>query len=1493
MCALALGLQGVAFALSPDVASLSSASHPLEATWYDDDSADVAWTGGLPLTVSVDSTATARASAVSGGYLYVAMGSEGVAVYDVSDPAAPVLVGQDDGSVPFARDVAVSGQTLVVLTQSGTGGLVALDISDPVNPAYVASATVPNGGGSDLELIGDVLYVTQANGLSSFCVRDPGAPMLMGSSASTGVTLDCTVSGRTAFAATGSAFLYAWDVTIPGAIGSYATIPTGANTANVAAAGAVLYVSVSNAIQVWDVSDPSAPTMLDSYATSWDPGGLAILGTRLVCRAHEGGIHVLDASDPSALSELATIECGPGWEPVTVDEGCVYAGTPDGFDVVCAAAPDVPKPVSAVVLPGLLGIETWDRYAYPFHWRIGAYDMTDPAAPVALPEYLAIGSAVYDFDICDGLGAVADDSGIVQILRVADDGSLSLASAVAFGGPAMLEVEFEGRTAIFFQQSTGYRIVDVTNPVLPGLLGFIPDVSTDGGMARHGDVLFTASTSGGIRAFDVGTIVSPVLLDTFDAPLAENDIAASGGVAVVTGSSPARIAVLDVSDPSAITLAATVDLTDHPSWVDVRGTTAYVSTQADLIAFDVSDPAAPVELWRLTQGADGLRECAFLGGDHLVTLWEGAGLRTFDRMFDPAGFSVTVDQSAETTPDATPETAETSMTVSALPDGVNYVHVSAVDDVGRIGAPVHRALRVDTHAPSDPALSSTTPTGTPQTDNTISVALAGATDGAGSGVAGYSVRWNQGSAAQADTAADYAADVATVPSGIVSDGSWYCNVRTVDAMDHWTAGTTIGPFVVDATNPSAPSVSSSTHPVAATWYSVDEVTLSWDSTDANGIGGYSWVWDTASGTIPDLTSEGTSETVSYSGVADGLWYFHVRARDGAGNWGSTTHRAVRVDTTAPAGLTLLESDVQTGTPSAVTQCTVGLSGAGDGGMSGIAGYAVSWSASAVETPSAALTHDAATTEVKSPELGDGTWYAHARVCDVAGNWSEAVHLGLFVFDTLNPTTPSLESATHPDQGSWYSADDVTLSWGSTDANGIAGYSWVWDTASGTIPDLTSEGTSETVSYSGVADGLWYFHVRARDGAGNWSSTATRSVRVDTTEPVTTSNAQATYTGTATVLLTPTDSGAGIAGTRYQLDGGAETSGTVVTCSVYGAHTVRFWSVDHAGNTESVKSAVFSVVSGATTYVEVAGGNRYQTALDACRHAFTSAPAVVLATGENWPDALGGAALAGAAGGPILLTEPGRLTAGVLDQIRALGATKVYLLGGSAAISTSVENALESALGPGDQVTRMGGSNRFGTARLVAAEAARLQGPGYDGTVFVATGTNFPDALAASPVSAAKGWPILLCDAGGLDASSYALLSAIGAKEAYLLGGTAVVPTSVQQRLATLLGPTRVHRLEGGDRYATGVKIARQGVAEGLTWDHLAIGTGENFPDALAGGVMQGKLGSVVLLTETDRLPSSVRAELVARADLIGEVCYLGGTGAVSESVRAAVRAALH
>jgi hypothetical protein len=100
------------------------------------------------------------------------------------------------------------------------------------------------------------------------------------------------------------------------------------------------------------------------------------------------------------------------------------------------------------------------------------------------------------------------------------------------------------------------------------------------------------------------------------------------------------------------------------------------------------------------------------------------------------------------------------------------------------------------------------------------------------------------------------------------------------------------------------------------------------------------------------------------------------------------------------------------------------------------------------------------------------------------------------------------------------------------------------------------------------------------GFGQGSVTVTAPV-VDTTAPNTTSNAAATYVGSAAITLIAADNagGSGVAATYYRLNGGTQTAGTAISVTTVGSYTLEFWSVDVAGNVETPhKSAAFSVTT---------------------------------------------------------------------------------------------------------------------------------------------------------------------------------------------------------------------------------------------------------------------------------------------------------------------------
>jgi hypothetical protein len=124
------------------------------------------------------------------------------------------------------------------------------------------------------------------------------------------------------------------------------------------------------------------------------------------------------------------------------------------------------------------------------------------------------------------------------------------------------------------------------------------------------------------------------------------------------------------------------------------------------------------------------------------------------------------------------------------------------------------------------------------------------------------------------------------------------------------------------------------------------------------------------------------------------------------------------------------------------------------------------------------------------------------------------------------------------------------------------------------------GTSIAVPPPAVGSVLHTLEYWAVDGALNSEEPRVSIFEVwpaETIPPVTTSDATTSYTGSATINLTATDSGgSGVAGTFYRLDGGQQQTGTTVAVSAVGSHTLEYWSVDHSGNTESHKTATFTV-----------------------------------------------------------------------------------------------------------------------------------------------------------------------------------------------------------------------------------------------------------------------------------------------------------------------------
>ena len=522
--------------------------------------------------------------------------------------------------------------------------------------------------------------------------------------------------------------------------------------------------------------------------------------------------------------------------------------------------------------------------------------------------------------------------------------------------------------------------------------------------------------------------------------------------------------------------------------------------------------------------------------------------------------------------------------------------------------------------------------------------------------------------------------------------------------------------------------------------------------------------------------------------------------------------------------------------------------------------------------------------------GDGSKTVTVEYRNVAlstiASISDAINL-----DTAAPAVMSLSSSSHAVEATWYANSTGNFSWSSADGgSGIAGYSYVLDSSASTTPDTTQDTAASSASLSSIADGVRYFHVRAVDNAGNWGPAAHRTLRVDKGLPLTTTGVEAAkYLLGVTVNLDAADTLSGVASTVYTIDGGAETPYvSPFDVTALGTHTLTFHSHDNAGNAEAVKSVTFSVVIDAEVdMVPVQGDDRFATAVETSKLGFGGgSETVLIATGRNWPDALGASSLAGALGAPILLVEKTFVPSEVSSEIVRLGATKAIIIGGTGAVDDTVKNTLLNSVGAIASVRRLAGTDRYDTARKVAAETIAVSGADFDGTLFVATGQNYADALAASPAAAANGWPTLLVPSkGDVPAATMSFVATYG-MHAVILGGTSAVSYEAYDDLWAELGSADVERIGGSDRFDTAVRVANWSVANaGLTYGAPAIATGRSPYDALAGGVVQGSDGSVLLLTESATLPATTASALTSNVMAISEVRFLGGLGAVGQTVR--------
>ena len=284
------------------------------------------------------------------------------------------------------------------------------------------------------------------------------------------------------------------------------------------------------------------------------------------------------------------------------------------------------------------------------------------------------------------------------------------------------------------------------------------------------------------------------------------------------------------------------------------------------------------------------------------------------------------------------------------------------------------------------------------------------------------------------------------------------------------------------------------------------------------------------------------------------------------------------------------------------------------------------------------------------------------------------------------------------------------------------------------------------------------------------------------------------------------------------------------------------------------------------YVErVAGKNRVHTAISTSKRFFKKSKYVIIADSGNYPDALTATVLAHVLDAPILLNNTRYLEDDVAREIVRLGASEVIIVGGHKSISENVKSQL--AKYDANKVQRIWGRDRYVTSSELAYEIERLTGK--VNKAIIASGENFPDALATAPLGSKEIAPILLVTRNQMDKKVSKALKDLNINKVYVAGGQ----NSVSKKLEAKL-PQLIRRFSGQDRYETAILVASYTYPESK---EVFVASGETFPDALVIGPVCARRKAPILLSKST--PVKVTDDYIEKSKI--EYLYIiGGTNTI-------------
>ncbi len=380
----------------------------------------------------------------------------------------------------------------------------------------------------------------------------------------------------------------------PSLVGSYAT-PS--ECGGVVIEGNYAFVAdFQTGLWVFDISDPATPSVVDTYSTTGHPRAVAVAGDHAYVADSDGGIQVLDISNPASLTLVGSYAAWNAYGVTVAGDYAYVADWTHGLIVLDISDPTSPTLAGSYDTLGLArSVTVAGDHAFVADSGVGllVIDIGDPTNPTLAGSYTGHSNA-RGVVVAGDHAFVADRGAGLLVIDISDPTNPTLTGS--FDPPGYPErVTVAGDRAFLGSETTGLQVIDISDPANP-TLAFSHSTPDAYEVAVAGDHAYIADAVSGLLVVRITQPVAPTLAGSYTTPSWARRVAVSGDHAVaVHGTS--GMSVIDISDPGNPVSLGSYNTPDYARGIDISGDLALVADDdSGLLVIDVSDPASPTEI---------------------------------------------------------------------------------------------------------------------------------------------------------------------------------------------------------------------------------------------------------------------------------------------------------------------------------------------------------------------------------------------------------------------------------------------------------------------------------------------------------------------------------------------------------------------------------------------------------------------------------------------------------------------------------------------------------------------------------------------------------------------------------------------------------------------------------------------------------------------------------------------------------------------------------